>query len=126
MALDGHMGGTGDHAGRYSIFDMVSFTGSVATGSLIMESAAKNVVKPLLELGGKSPSIVFEDVDLAETLPWIMHGFLSNAGQVCISQGRLLVQNRKLATLVQASVFLRNVSHAIWLATGQKIGLGRV
>jgi betaine-aldehyde dehydrogenase len=73
--------------------DMVSFTGSVATGSLIMAAAAQNVVKPLLELGGKSPSIVFEDVDLTLTLPWIMHGFLSNAGQVCISQARLLVHN---------------------------------
>jgi betaine-aldehyde dehydrogenase len=61
--------------------DMVSFTGSVPTGSAIMGEAAKNIVKPLLELGGKSPSVVFEDVDLDKALPWVMSGFLSNTGR---------------------------------------------
>lgn len=62
--------------------DMVSFTGSVPTGSAIMGEAAKNIVKPLLELGGKSPSIVFDDVDLDTALPWVMSGFLSNTGAI--------------------------------------------
>jgi acyl-CoA reductase-like NAD-dependent aldehyde dehydrogenase len=71
--------------------DMVSFTGSVPTGSAIMGEAAKNIVKPLLELGGKSPSVVFEDVDLDKALPWVMSGFLSNTGMNyrlhCLTQG---------------------------------------
>lgn len=71
--------------------DMVSFTGSVPTGSAIMGEAAKNIVKPLLELGGKSPSVVFEDVDLDKALPWVMSGFLSNTGMKyrlhCLTQG---------------------------------------
>ena len=70
---------------------MVSFTGSVPTGAKIMGAAAKNIVKPLLELGGKSPSVVFEDVSLDEVLPWVMSGFLANTGQVCVAQTRLLV-----------------------------------
>ena len=74
---------------------MVSFTGSVPTGSAIMGEAAKNIVKPLLELGGKSPSVVFEDVDLDSALPWVMSGFLSNTGQVCVAQTRLLIHESR-------------------------------
>ena len=72
--------GTGRAAGaplsESPLIDMVSFTGSVQTGSMIMGAAAKNIVKPLLELGGKSPSVIFDDVDLDTVLPWVMHGFL--------------------------------------------------
>ena len=96
--------GTGSAAGaplsQSTDIDMVSFTGSVPTGSTIMGEAAKNIVKPLLELGGKSPSVVFEDVDMDETLPWVMSGFLSNTGQVCVAQTRLLVHESRKEELV--------------------------
>ena len=109
--------GTGSSCGaplsRSQGIDMVSFTGSVPTGSAIMGEAAKNIVKPLLELGGKSPSIVFEDVDLDQALPWVMSGFLSNTGQVCVAQTRLLVhESRKDELLSRLVAELEQVGFA--------------
>jgi betaine-aldehyde dehydrogenase len=52
--------------------DMISFTGSIPTGSTIMAAAAKSLTKPLLELGGKSAAVVFDDVDVDEVVPWLM------------------------------------------------------
>ena len=109
--------GTGFAAGsplsQSADIDMVSFTGSVPTGSAIMGEAAKNIVKPLLELGGKSPSVVFEDVDMDSALPWVMSGFLSNTGQVCIAQTRLLIhESRKAELLERLSAELKQVGFA--------------
>lgn len=71
--------------------DMISFTGSVPTGSSIMAAAAVSVTKPLLELGGKSAAVVFDDVDVDEVAPWLMQGFCQNAGQVCVCHTRAIV-----------------------------------
>jgi betaine-aldehyde dehydrogenase len=72
--------------------DKVSFTGSVPTGSRIMAAAAATVKGCSLELGGKSPMIVFADADLEAAVDWCLVGFLLNAGQVCSSTSRLLVE----------------------------------
>jgi len=61
--------------------DHISFTGSVAVGTLVQAAAAKNVVPVTLELGGKSPQIVFADADLDRALPFLVNGGLQNAGQ---------------------------------------------
>jgi aldehyde dehydrogenase (NAD+) len=72
--------------------DFISFTGSNEVGTLIQQAAAKNAVKCVLELGGKSPQIVFEDVDVDRAVPIIVRAIVQNAGQTCTAGSRLLVQ----------------------------------
>jgi aldehyde dehydrogenase (NAD+) len=69
----------------------ISFTGSVPVGSLIQTAAAKNVVPVTLELGGKSPQLVFDDADLDAALPFLVNAGIQNAGQTCSASSRLLV-----------------------------------
>jgi aldehyde dehydrogenase (NAD+) len=70
----------------------VSFTGSPEVGTMVQEATAKNAVPCALELGGKSPQIVFEDADLDKALPIIVKAITQNAGQTCSAGSRLLVQ----------------------------------
>lgn len=69
----------------------ISFTGSVQTGSLVQAAAAKNVIPVTLELGGKSPQIVFEDADIDAALPFLLNAGIQNAGQTCSASSRLIV-----------------------------------
>ncbi len=70
----------------------MSFTGSPEVGTMVQEATAKNMVPCALELGGKSPQIVFEDADLDKALPIIVKAITQNAGQTCSAGSRLLVQ----------------------------------
>lgn len=70
----------------------MSFTGSVRTGEMIQAAAAKNVIPVTLELGGKSPQIVFDDADLDRALPFLVNAGIQNAGQTCSASSRILVQ----------------------------------
>ncbi|MAY62277.1 MAG: aldehyde dehydrogenase [Rhizobiales bacterium] len=69
----------------------LSFTGSVPVGRLVQEAAARNIVPVTLELGGKSPQIVFEDADLPRALPFLVNAGIQNAGQTCSASSRILV-----------------------------------
>ncbi|MHB8187776.1 MAG: aldehyde dehydrogenase family protein [Dermatophilaceae bacterium] len=71
--------------------DHLSFTGSVPVGETIAKAAAENVIPVALELGGKSPNIVFPDADLDAAVPTIVRALLQNAGQTCSAGSRLLV-----------------------------------
>ena len=88
--------GLGDEAGAalsaHSGIDHISFTGSVATGALVQAAAAKNTVPVTLELGGKSPQIVFADADLDAALPFLVNAGIQNAGQTCSAASRILVE----------------------------------
>ena len=88
--------GTGRTTGTYLIesdsIDMISFTGSTPTGSKVMEQAAKNIKKVSLELGGKSPNIVFADADLDHAVKGVIFGIFLNAGQLCESASRLIIE----------------------------------
>lgn len=70
----------------------VTFTGSVGTGSMIMAAAAANVTPVTLELGGKSPQLIFDDADLEAVTAAIVGSSLTTTGQVCSAGTRLLVQ----------------------------------
>ena len=70
----------------------LSFTGSVAVGRQVQAAAAENVVPVTLELGGKSPQLVFDDADLDQALPFLVNAGIQNAGQTCSASSRLLVQ----------------------------------
>ena len=76
-----------EHAG----IDKLAFTGSVPTGSKIMAMAANDIKNVSLELGGKSPLVVFEDTDIEKAVEWIMFGIFWNQGQVCSATSRVLV-----------------------------------
>lgn len=82
----------------------IHFTGSVNTGKKIMEHAAKHLIPVDLELGGKDPAIIFEDVDLERTVNGIMWGAYTNAGQSCTSIERLYVHENIYEPLVNMLV----------------------
>jgi aldehyde dehydrogenase (NAD+) len=88
--------GLGEEAGAalaaHPGIDLVSFTGSNEVGTLVQQAAAKNAVKCVLELGGKSPQIVFADADLDRAVPIIVKAIVQNAGQTCTAGSRLLVE----------------------------------
>jgi acyl-CoA reductase-like NAD-dependent aldehyde dehydrogenase len=73
--------------------DKVAFTGSTEVGKKIVNAASGNLKKVSLELGGKSPQVVFADADLEAAIPGVASGFLFNHGQTCTAGTRLLVED---------------------------------
>ncbi|MEZ5826564.1 MAG: aldehyde dehydrogenase family protein [Geminicoccaceae bacterium] len=102
--------------------DFVTFTGSPAVGASVQQSAARNHIGCTLELGGKSPQIVFEDADFNEALPVLTNAIIQNAGQTCSAGSRLLVQrsamDRLLPPLAERFRGLRAGPHDIDLDCG--------
>ncbi|BFM16928.1 aldehyde dehydrogenase [Maricurvus nonylphenolicus] len=82
----------GDTLVRHPDISKIAFTGSVRTGQAIGAIAAEKVMTVTLELGGKSPDIVFEDADLNAALMGVLMGFVGNSGQVCLAGTRVLIQ----------------------------------
>lgn len=72
--------------------DHISFTGSPQTGKMVAHAAAENHVPVTLELGGKSPQIVFDDADLDAAMPVLLAAIIQNAGQTCSAGSRVLIQ----------------------------------
>ncbi len=94
---------TGDALCRHPRIGKVTFTGSTATGSSIMSTCALIGPKPVtLELGGKSPQLVFADVpDIAKTARTVALAITGNAGQVCVSGSRLLIERSIMAPFIE-------------------------
>ncbi|SEL16703.1 aldehyde dehydrogenase (NAD+) [Roseovarius nanhaiticus] len=88
--------GRGDVAGKalseHPGVDFIAFTGSPEVGQMIQIAAAKNYITCTLELGGKSPQIVFDDADIDAALPFLVGGIIANAGQTCSAGSRILIQ----------------------------------
>jgi aldehyde dehydrogenase (NAD+) len=88
--------GTGPEAGAPLVghpdVRKVAFTGSLRAGREIGQVAADRILPLTLELGGKSPNLVFADADMAKAVPGTLRGFVANAGQVCSAGTRLLVE----------------------------------
>jgi aldehyde dehydrogenase (NAD+) len=82
----------GDALARHPGIDHISFTGSPTVGTLIQQVAAERHCPVTLELGGKSPQIVFADADLDAALPAVVNAIAQNAGQTCSAGSRLLVE----------------------------------
>ncbi|SAL46026.1 betaine-aldehyde dehydrogenase [Caballeronia sordidicola] len=102
--VNGRGATTGAALTRHPDIAKVSFTGSTRTGVAIMTEAAQHGVKPVtLELGGKSPQLVFEHVtNLEHTAHCIARGFTSNGGQACVAGSRLIVHKRVAGPLLDA------------------------
>ncbi|QRG66432.1 aldehyde dehydrogenase family protein [Brevibacillus choshinensis] len=83
---------TGDALASHPDVDKIAFTGSTATGRLIMQAASKHLKPVSLELGGKSPNIVFADAQLEDAVNGALFGIYFAQGQVCAAGSRLFVQ----------------------------------
>ncbi|MBV8162667.1 MAG: aldehyde dehydrogenase family protein [Candidatus Eremiobacteraeota bacterium] len=86
------------------LVDKVAFTGGTKTGRAIMQAATGNLKKISLELGGKSPNIVFADADFNTAVDYALFGIFANAGQVCSAGSRLLVEESIADKFVNAVV----------------------
>ena len=85
--------------------DKVAFTGSTEVGHLIMEAAAKtNLKRVTLELGGKSPNIVFADADMDQAIEGAHFALFFNQGQCCCAGSRLFVEEKVYDEFVEKSV----------------------
>jgi acyl-CoA reductase-like NAD-dependent aldehyde dehydrogenase len=82
--------------------DRVSFTGSTATARRVLAAAGGNFKKLTLELGGKSPAIVFRDADIEAAVAGIIGGIFGNAGQVCVASSRLYIERPLYARFLEA------------------------
>ncbi len=91
-----HLTGLGQEVGAPLVahpgINHVTFTGSVQTGISVMKAAAENVVQSTLELGGKSPNIVFADADWNKAIEGVTRAIIQNAGQTCSAGSRLLIE----------------------------------
>ncbi|TWC48967.1 betaine-aldehyde dehydrogenase [Pseudomonas sp. SJZ080] len=81
--------------------DKIAFTGSVPTGRKIMQAAAAEIKNISLELGGKSPFVIFADSDLDAAVEWILFGIFWNQGQVCSATSRVLVERALYPALLE-------------------------
>ena len=82
----------GRELGENTDVDMIAFTGSTKVGQSLMRSAASNIKKIGLELGGKSPNVIFADADIEAAVEWAMIGIFFNQGEVCAAGSRILVE----------------------------------
>ena len=90
--ITGYGSETGEILSKHSGINHISFTGSVPVGTKIQKNAAENIVPVTLELGGKSPQIVFSDANISQAIPFLMKAGLQNAGQTCSASSRILIQ----------------------------------
>ena len=81
----------GDALARHPGIDHISFTGSPSVGTIIQQVAAERHCPVTLELGGKSPQIIFADADLDAALPFVINAIVQNAGQTCSAGSRVLI-----------------------------------
>ena len=93
-------GSTGEALVNHPDLDKIAFTGSTEVGRAIRAASAKSHKKLSLELGGKSPFIVFEDADLDSTVEGLVDGIWFNQGQVCCAGSRLLMQESIAEVLI--------------------------
>jgi len=80
--------------------DKISFTGSTAVGKQIVRTAAETLKRVTLELGGKSPCIVFDDADMEIAIPTAAMSIFANTGQICFAGSRLYVQKKSFERVV--------------------------
>ncbi len=96
---------------EHPLVDKIAFTGSTATGKLVAKTAADTVKRVTLELGGKSPSLVFDDADIDAAVAGAIYGIFYNAGQACEARSRVLLQksiyDRFVAAFVEKAKHVR-------------------
>lgn len=94
-------GDTGAALAEHPGVDKIAFTGSTATGKRVLAASCGNLKRVMLELGGKSPNIIFDDADLDRAADSAVVGFCSNSGQICSAGTRVFVQQGVYADMVE-------------------------
>jgi succinate-semialdehyde dehydrogenase / glutarate-semialdehyde dehydrogenase len=84
--------------------DFLSFTGGTSTGCKLASQAGEHLIKCSMELGGKNPAIVLDDVDINKAVEGVVHGAFSNAGQLCVHMERLYIQGGIYDRFVEALI----------------------
>ena len=113
QVITGPGGEIGDYLAAHPDVDMVAFTGSVDVGKSIMRQGAANVKKVGLELGGKSPNVVFADADFEAAIDGALIGIFAGTGEVCSAGSRLIVER---------SIYDRFVGELVSRAMAIKVG----
>jgi aldehyde dehydrogenase (NAD+) len=104
--------GAGSSIAEHPDVDKVAFTGSTEVGKIILKASAGNLKRVSLELGGKSPNIIFPDADMKEAVPTSMMGVFFNSGQVCCAGTRIFVQKDMYDNVVdQLTTFSKGMSY---------------
>jgi acyl-CoA reductase-like NAD-dependent aldehyde dehydrogenase len=91
--------------------DMVSLTGEIETGKRVMELAARNAKRTVMELGGKNPLVVLDDADVASSVEGAVYGSFFNSGQVCACSSRIYVDETLHDRFVKA--FVKSTSQLV-------------
>lgn len=99
-AVSGRGSVVGDALTRHPDVDMISLTGGLETGREVMKTAADSMKKVSLELGGKSPNVIFADADLDKALPFALKAIFMNAGQLCTVGSRLVLEESLVDTFL--------------------------
>ncbi|WP_298669788.1 aldehyde dehydrogenase [uncultured Sphingomonas sp.] len=102
--VNGYGASVGDRLVRHPDVDCVSFTGGTRTGKIIMSTAGANLKPAVMELGGKSANIIFDDADFDTALDGALIGIFTNNGQQCLAGARVLVQRGIYKQFVEAFV----------------------
>ncbi len=89
--VPGFGAGAGDALAKHPDVNKINFTGSTSVGKGILAASAGNLKKVTLELGGKSPNIIFADADLDKAIPAAVMGFSAGAGQICVAGTRIFI-----------------------------------
>lgn len=92
---------TGEALTNHPKVKKIAFTGSTATGKHIYQNAAKNLKKVTLELGGKSPNIIFADADMSQTVQNVITGIFYNSGEVCCAGSRVYVESKAYDSFIE-------------------------
>lgn len=106
----------GDALASHKGIDQITFTGSVPTGERVLKAAASHAIPCNMELGGKSPQILFGDAELDKAIPLVAGGFLTHAGQVCNAGTRLLVERSahdRVVEKLHAHIRAMNIGSAV-------------
>ncbi|VWX60179.1 aldehyde dehydrogenase [Sphingorhabdus sp. 109] len=102
--VNGNGATAGDRLVRHPDIDCISFTGGTETGRRIMTAAGENLKPTIMELGGKSANIIFEDADFEQALDGALIGIFTNNGQQCLAGSRILVQRGIAKRFIEAFV----------------------
>ena len=119
--------GFGETAGAalaaHPLVDKISFTGSTSVGKSIIRASTGNLKRVSLELGGKSPTVIFDDADLDKAIPAAAAGIFNNAGQVCAAGSRLFVHEKVADRVIEGIIArARTLKVGAGLAPGTEMG----
>jgi len=113
--INGYGNTVGEAISHHPLITKVAFTGSTIVGRKVLKASAESNLKDVtLELGGKSPTIIFDDADLEQAVKWASHGIFFNMGQACTAGSRIFVQeglyDKFLASFTQVAKFLETAT----------------